>query len=125
MRPKFRSFEEILEEYLENPEFAMSFLNQALADEDLEAFKLSLTDIIRARGKIASLAKKADLSRGTLYKLMDRKSTTEVGTMLKLLHALGYDLIVTKRAQVARRKVAKSQLAVQPAYYRKKKTKRR
>lgn len=66
MSAKFRSFEELLEEYLENPEFAMSFLNQALADEDVEAFKLSLKDIIRVHGKISHLVKEAHLSRGTL-----------------------------------------------------------
>lgn len=125
MKPKFRSFEEVLDEYLENPEFAMSFLNQALADENVEAFKLSLTDIIRAQGKISSLAKKADLSRGTLYKLMNRKGATEVGTILKLLHALSYDLIVTKRSQVVKtRKTRRPQIIAQPAYYRKKLRKR-
>lgn len=122
MKPKFRSFEEMLDEYLENPEFAMSFLNQALADENVEAFKLSLTDIIRAHGKITALAKEADLSRGTLYKLMDRKGATEVGTILKLLHALGYDLTVTKRTQIIKTgKATKSRVTAQPAYYRKKK----
>lgn len=97
MTAKFRSFEELLDEYLENPEFAMSFLNQALADEDVEAFKLSLRDIIRVHGKISHLARDAQLSRGTLYKLMEGKGQVEMGTILKLIHALGYDLTVTKR----------------------------
>lgn len=101
MSAKFRSFEELLGEYLENPEFAMSFLNQALADEDIEAFKLSLKDIIRVHGKISHLAKEAHLSRGTLYKLMQGKGQTEIGTVLKLIHALGYDLTVTRRTQTA------------------------
>ncbi len=99
MSGKFRSFEELLGEYLENPEFAMSFLNQALADEDVEAFKLSLKDIIRVHGKVSHLAKQAHLSRGTLYKLMQGKGQAEIGTVLKLIHALGYDLTVTRRAQ--------------------------
>ena len=99
MSTKFRSFEELLGEYLENPEFAMSFLNQALADEDIEAFKLSLKDIIRVHGKVSDLAKEAHLSRGTLYKIMQGKGQAEIGTVLKLIHALGYDLTVTKRAQ--------------------------
>lgn len=125
MKPQFRSFEELLDEYLENPEFAMSFLNQALADEDVEAFKLSLTDIIRAQGKITVLAKKANLSRGTLYKLMERKGTVEVGTILKLLHALGYDLTVTKRMQTPKKRVAiRSPLAVKTAYCKKRKVKK-
>ncbi len=101
MNAKFRSFEELLGEYLENPEFAMSFLNQALADEDVEAFKLSLKDIIRVHGQISHLAKEAHLSRGTLYKLMQGKGQTEMGTILKLIHALGYDLTVTRRVQTA------------------------
>src|SRR5580692_10980966 len=99
MSNKFRSFEELLDEYLENPKFAMSFLNQALADEDVEAFKLSLKDIIRVHGKISHLAKKAHLSRGTIYKLMEGKCQTEMGTILKLIHALGYNLTVTRRAR--------------------------
>ncbi len=100
MSAKFRSFEELLGEYLENPEFAMSFLNQALADEDVEAFKLSLKDIIRVHGKISHLAKQAHLSRGTLYKLMQGKGQTEIGTVLKLIHALGYELTVSKKVQI-------------------------
>ncbi|NGX61954.1 MAG: hypothetical protein K940chlam9_01445 [Chlamydiae bacterium] len=122
MKPKYRSFEELLDEYLENPEFAMSFLNQALADENVEAFKLSLTDIMRARGKITDLAKKAHLSRSTLYKLMERKGGAEVGTILKLLHALGYDLVVTLRNHTSKTpKKSPMRVAAQPAYCRKKK----
>lgn len=101
MSAKFRSFEELLEEYLKNPEFAMSFLNQALADEDIDAFNLSLKDIIRVHGKISHLAKEAHVSRGTLYKLMQGKGQAEIGTILKLIHALGYDLTVTRRMQMA------------------------
>lgn len=101
MSAKFRSFEELLGEYFENPEFAMSFLNQALADENIEAFQLSLKDIIRVRGKVSKLAKEAQLSRGTLYKLMQGKGQAEIGTVLKLIHALGYDLSVTRRTQTA------------------------
>lgn len=120
MKPKYRSFEELLDEYLENPEFAMSFLNQALADEDVEAFKLSLKDIIRVHGKISHLAEKAHLSRGTLYKLMAGSGKTEVGTVIKLLHALGYDLTVTRRTQKSTPRKS-TRVTAQPAYLRKKK----
>jgi probable addiction module antidote protein len=94
---RYRSFTELLDEYLDNPKFAMSFLNQALADEDIEAFTLSLKDIMRVYGRISNLAKKAALSRGTLYKIMQGTGQTEMGTLLKVLHALGYDLTITKR----------------------------
>ena len=101
MKPKYRSLDDLLDEYLENPEFAMSFLNQALADEDLDAFKLSITDIIRAYGNISDLAKESNLSRGTLYKLMSGKGQIEINTIIKLIHALGYELTVTKREHIA------------------------
>jgi probable addiction module antidote protein len=101
MKNQFRSFDQLLEEYLQNPDFALSFLNQALADEDIEAFSLSLKDIIRVHGNITGLAKEAHLSRGTLYKLMAGKGQTEIGTILKLMHALGYSLSVTRRENAA------------------------
>lgn len=101
MKKNFRSFEELLDEYLENPEFAVSFLNQALEDEDIEAFQLSLKDVIRVHGNISNLAKKAHLSRGTLYKLMQGKGQAEIGTVLKLMHALGFNFTVTRRPKMA------------------------
>lgn len=53
-----------------------------------------LHDIIRVHGKISHLAKAA---QRTLYKLMQGKGQAEIGTVLKLIHALGYDLTVTRR----------------------------
>jgi probable addiction module antidote protein len=97
MKPKFRTFDDLLEEYLQNPEFALSFLNQAFADDGIDAFKRSLKDIIRVHGNITALAKEADVSRGTLYKLMEDKGQPEIGTVLKVFHALGYELTVTHR----------------------------
>jgi probable addiction module antidote protein len=79
----------------------MSFINQVLADEDIEAFKLSLKDIIRINENISSLAKNAHLSRETLYKLISGKGQAEIGTVLKLIHALGYNLTVSKKEQSA------------------------
>lgn len=98
---KYRTLDQLLEEYLQNPEFATKFLNQALADEDIAAFKLSLKDIIRISGKISSIAKEAHISRTTLYNLMSDKGQAEIGTILKVLHALGYDLIATRKKAVA------------------------
>jgi len=101
MKNKYRSIDDLLEEYLNDPEFAMSFLNQALADEDIDALKMSLKDIIRVHGNISNLAKEAQVSRGTIYKMMTGKGRMEIGTVLKLIHALGYGLTVTKREQTA------------------------
>lgn len=97
MKNKYRSVDELLDDYLQNPEFAVSFLNHALADEDIEAFKLSLKDVIRVHGNISNLAKKAHVSRGTIYKLMEQKGQIELGTVLKLMHALGFVITVSRK----------------------------
>ncbi|MEX1012802.1 MAG: addiction module antidote protein [Waddliaceae bacterium] len=97
MKNKLRSYDDLLEEYLQNPKFAIKFLNQALADEDVDAFTMSLKDIIRIRGNITDLAKEADVSRGTVYRIINGQGHAEIGTVLKLMHALGYDLTVKKR----------------------------
>ncbi|MDB6081535.1 MAG: hypothetical protein JWO53_807 [Chlamydiia bacterium] len=52
---------------------------------------------MRVYGNISNLAEKAELSRGTLYKIMEGKGQTEIGTFLKLIHALGYNLMVTRK----------------------------
>jgi len=101
MKNKLRTFNDLLDEYLQDPEFATSFLNQALEDEDIEAFKLSLKDIIKVRGKITDLAKEAHLSRGTVYNLISGKGQAEIGTVLKLIHALGFNLTVTRKEKTA------------------------
>lgn len=101
MKNKYRSLDDLLEEYLQDPDFALSFLNQALADQDVEALKLSLKDIIRVHGNVSNLAKNAHMSRGTIYKIMTGKGNLEIGTVLKLIHALGYDLTVSRKEKVA------------------------
>ena len=108
MKQKFRNLDELLEEYLQNPEFALSFLNQALADDDIDAFKKSLKDIIKVHGNISAIAKEANVSRGTLYKLMSDKGQPEIGTILKVFHALGYDVTVTQRQPSQRKSQKKS-----------------
>lgn len=99
MKNKYRSIDDLLEEYLHDPEFAISFLNQALEDEDVDALKMSLKDIIRVHGNISNLAKEANLSRGTIYKMMTGHGQMEIGTVLKLIHALGYSLTVSRKEQ--------------------------
>ncbi len=101
MKNKYRSIDDLLEDYLHDPEFAMSFLNQALEDEDVDALKVSLKDIIRVHGNVSNLAKEAHISRGTIYNVINGRGQMEIGTVLKLIHAPGYNLTVSKREQTA------------------------
>ncbi len=52
MSRKHRKFEELLDEFLEDPQFAADFLSDALQHEDVETFLMSLRDIVRVHGTI-------------------------------------------------------------------------
>jgi DNA-binding phage protein len=64
MKPKFRPFTQLLDEYLRNPDFALEFLNQAFADEDLASFQQSLKEVTRIQGSLTELVKKTQICPG-------------------------------------------------------------
>ncbi len=74
-------------------------LSQSIAEEDLKRFKETLKEAVHLSGNVSCLAKNAGLSRGTLYKAMQEGSDTGLGTLLKLFHALGMELVVTKKTR--------------------------
>src|SRR5205807_4735150 len=101
MAKPYRKFTQLLDDYLKDEKFAAEFLSQALQEEDFGTFLLSLKDIIRVHGSIKSIAEKCELSRSTLYNLFSEKANPEMKTILTLLHALGYELKVSKRSEEA------------------------
>lgn len=101
MKAKYRKFTEMMDEMLQNPDFAAEFLSDALEQEDFNTFLLSLKDVIRVHGSIKSFAEQFHISRSTLYNLFSKEANPELKTILMILHALGYDLKVTKKDATA------------------------
>lgn len=101
MTRKLRKFTQLLDDYLKDEKFAAEFLSQTLEEEDFDTFLLSLKDVIRVHGSLASIAKKCELSRTTLYNMFSENANPEMKTVLILLHALGYELKVAKRHSMA------------------------
>ena len=99
---KHRKFTELLDEYLQDKEFAAEFLSQSLKEEDFSTFLLSLKDVIRVHGSITSVAEQAHISRSTIYKLFSEKANPEIKTILSLLHTIGYDLRVVKKDHLSK-----------------------
>lgn len=100
MTKKLRKFTEILDDYLKDEKFAAEFLSQALEEEDFTVFLLSLKDVIRVHGSLKSIAEKCEISRSTLYNMFSAKSNPEMKTVLAVLHALGYELKVSRKQQM-------------------------
>lgn len=95
MKKKFRNYQEKVIEDLRNPEVAYHYLNEALADEDPRMFLLALKNVHEAQGgQITDLAKKAQLSRENIYRILSKKGNPKLTSIISLLNAIGFSLAV-------------------------------
>lgn len=75
------------------PEDIATRLSQALADGDSASFTASLMEIVRAGG-MTSMAKRAGVSRYTLYRYEAGNDRPLLETTLKMAAACGFKLMV-------------------------------
>lgn len=86
-------------EMLKDPETAAMYLEEILADGDIELFKEALKDVAAARvGTMAELARVTHLAREALYQSLSRKGNPRLDTLSKVLHAAGLRLSVAPEA---------------------------
>ncbi len=92
------SYEEYLLEDLKNPKTAVLYLQAAIGeyqkDDKIEALLLALRHVADAQGGLAKLAKKTQLNRENLYKMLSSKGNPKLNTLSALLHALGFQLSI-------------------------------
>ena len=92
---KFRNYDEKLLKDLQDPELAHHYLNEALADEDPRMFLLALKNVHEAQGgQVTDLAKKANLSRENIYRILSKKGNPKLSNIISLLNAVGFSLAV-------------------------------
>ena len=81
-------------EYLDTPEAIHAYMEEALETDDPAFIASALGTVARARG-MARIAKKAGLSRESLYKALGPEGNPEFGTVIRVLHALGLKFSIT------------------------------
>lgn len=81
-------------EYLDSDDAMRAYMEEALSTEDPAFIAKALGTIARARG-MAQIAKKAGLSRESLYKALSQEGNPEFGTVIRVMHALGLKLSVS------------------------------
>lgn len=92
----YKNYHEWLYEELQNPEFAIAYLNEALMDEDQKVFLIALKDILEAQKKdMSQLAKKTDISRQNLYRMLSKKGNPRWDSLASLFNALGYQIQIS------------------------------
>jgi len=81
-------------EHLATQEDMANYLEAALEEGDSALIAAAIGDIARARG-MTDLARQTGLSRENLYRALSAEGNPELGTVLKVLHALGLRLYAT------------------------------
>lgn len=83
------------QELLKDPEYAALYLEECLADGNIDLFKAALKDVANARlGGITNLSKETCLGRESLYKSLSKSGNPKLETLNKILHALGLRIAV-------------------------------
>jgi len=95
-RKPSRPFKDTSNELLKDPNVAAMYLEEILADGDMELFKLALKNVADARlGGMTELAKCTNLTREALYTSLSKKGNPRFDTLNQVLHAVGLRLSVT------------------------------
>lgn len=91
---KMTSYQKDLIESLKDPCEAAAYLNAAIEEGDRAVFLLALRNVAEAHGGMAAIARKANLSRESLYRMLSGKGNPEIKSLYTLLHAIGLRLAV-------------------------------
>ena len=96
-----RSFDKTSKELLKDPKVAAMYLEEILADGDMEMFTAALKDVADARvGSMTALSRETHLNREQLYKTLSKKGNPRLETLTKVLHAVGLRISVTPETTV-------------------------
>ncbi len=81
-------------EYLNSIEAINAYMKEAMKTADPAFIVRAIGAIARARG-MSQIAKKAGLSRESLYKALSAEGNPEFSTIIRVMHALGLKFSVT------------------------------
>ncbi len=80
-------------DYLDSDKAISTYVAEALATDDPAYIAHALGTVARARG-MTKIAKKAGLSRESLYKALSAEGNPEFGTIIKVMSAIGLQFSV-------------------------------
>ncbi len=91
---KTKPYQDYLIESLKDPKEAAGYLNAALEGGDISVFLLALQNVVKARGGVATLAKKTRKSRTSLYKTLSKNGNPYLESTNNILSIMGMHLCV-------------------------------
>ena len=93
-------YHETLLERLKKHDYAVAYLNAAIEEslkgdaESQQLFLQALRNVAEAHGSMSDLAKRAQLRRESLYRMLSKKGNPELASLASVLHAMGFSLSV-------------------------------
>lgn len=91
-------YHDLLIEKLKDPEEAKIYLEVAIEefeeDGDKEHFLVALRNVTEAQGGIGALAKRANINREHLYRVLSKNGNPRLDKIGAILHGLGFRLSV-------------------------------
>jgi probable addiction module antidote protein len=85
----------LVQELKQNPEFAAEYLKAALEDSDEpKVLLLALRHLAEAKGGVAKVAKKAGVTRESLYRALSANGNPRLSTLVAVTKAIGLKLTV-------------------------------
>ncbi len=95
MKIGYRDYQEELIESLKNVDEAVGYLNAALEDEDPRMFLIALKNVIQAQGGgMTAVAKKTDLNRESLYRMLSKRGNPALRNVTALLNSIGLGISI-------------------------------
>jgi probable addiction module antidote protein len=94
MKPSARHDDWLMVQLID-AEFAAEYLNAASEDDDPKTYLTALRKVVEARGGMAEVATKAELSRETLYRTLSTRGNPTIKTLSAVLKATGLKLAVS------------------------------
>lgn len=98
---KSRNYQDFLLEQLQDHDFAVAYLNEALNEslkgdeESQKLFLMALRNVAEAQGGVGALAKKAHVGHESLYKTLSGTGNPKWHTLVSLCVAMGLNLRLT------------------------------
>lgn len=85
---KLKGFDETLFKHLQDPEFAVAYLQDAYEDS-MEEFLVALRKYVQANGGIKRCAEDANLTREAVYRMLSENGNPELRSVDAILKAYG------------------------------------
>ncbi len=98
--PRCIDYHQTLIERLKNRDYAVAYLNAALEEslkgdkESQQLFLNALKNVAEAQGTISDLAKRAQIRRESLYRMLSKNGNPQLNSLTALLQAMGFGLSV-------------------------------